>query len=83
LLTIRPQYAASVLDFASGSGLVAVAAAKAGAGEVIAADIDPFCDTAIRLNAAVSVSDSSAPTAGHRCRLGRGSGRRRLRQILR
>lgn len=40
-----------VLDFASGSGLVAIAAAKAGAAEVAAADIDPFCETAIRLNA--------------------------------
>jgi predicted nicotinamide N-methyase len=40
-----------VLDFASGSGLVAIAAAKAGAAEVIAADIDPFCATTIRLNA--------------------------------
>ncbi|MGX8011264.1 class I SAM-dependent methyltransferase [Mesorhizobium sp. ORM8.1] len=40
----------SVLDFASGSGLVAIAAAKAGAAEVIAADIDPFCETAIALN---------------------------------
>ena len=39
-----------VLDFASGSGLVAIAAAKAGAAYVIAADIDPFCAAAIRLN---------------------------------
>ena len=39
-----------VLDFASGSGLVAIAAAKAGAAEVIAADVDPFCATAIALN---------------------------------
>ncbi|ANT48982.1 50S ribosomal protein L11 methyltransferase [Mesorhizobium amorphae] len=39
-----------VLDFASGSGLVAIAAAKAGATEVIAADVDPFCATAIALN---------------------------------
>ena len=39
-----------VLDFASGSGLVAIAAMKAGAAAVIAADIDPFCDTAIALN---------------------------------
>ncbi|RTM03579.1 MAG: methyltransferase [Hyphomicrobiales bacterium] len=39
-----------VLDFASGSGLVAIAATKAGAAEVIAADIDPFCETAIALN---------------------------------
>ncbi|TGQ74766.1 methyltransferase [Mesorhizobium sp. M00.F.Ca.ET.186.01.1.1] len=40
----------SVLDFASGSGLVAIAAAKAGAARVTAADIDPFCETAIALN---------------------------------
>jgi predicted nicotinamide N-methyase len=40
-----------VLDFASGSGLVAIAASLAGAGEIVAADIDPFCATAIRLNA--------------------------------
>lgn len=43
-----------VLDFASGSGLVAIAAAKAGAGKIVAADIDPFCATAIRLNAAAN-----------------------------
>ena len=40
-----------VLDFASGSGLVGIAAAKAGAASVLAADIDPFCAAAIRLNA--------------------------------
>lgn len=40
-----------VLDFASGSGLVAIAALKAGAKAAIAADIDPFCAAAIRLNA--------------------------------
>ena len=40
----------SVLDFASGSGLVAIAAMKAGAANVVAADIDPFCETAIALN---------------------------------
>ncbi len=40
----------NVLDFASGSGLVAIAAAIAGAASVVAADIDPFCETAIRLN---------------------------------
>ncbi|TGT57132.1 methyltransferase [Mesorhizobium sp. M00.F.Ca.ET.170.01.1.1] len=39
-----------VLDFASGSGLVAIAALKAGARQVIAADIDPFCETAIAIN---------------------------------
>ncbi|MBZ0164844.1 MAG: methyltransferase [Notoacmeibacter sp.] len=41
----------AVLDFASGSGLVAIAAARAGAARVIAADIDPFCAAAIGLNA--------------------------------
>jgi predicted nicotinamide N-methyase len=40
-----------VLDFASGSGLVAIAAAKAGASHVVAADIDPFALCAIELNA--------------------------------
>lgn len=41
----------TVLDFASGSGLVAVAAAKAGAVEVTGADIDVFATEAILLNA--------------------------------
>ncbi|MDI6836059.1 MAG: methyltransferase [Rhizobiaceae bacterium] len=40
-----------VLDFASGSGLVAIAAKLAGAEHVVAADIDPWAETAIRLNA--------------------------------
>jgi len=41
----------SVLDFASGSGLVAIAAKRAGAFRVSAADIDPWSATAARLNA--------------------------------
>ncbi|HEV7418127.1 MAG TPA: methyltransferase [Tianweitania sediminis] len=41
----------SVLDFASGSGLVGITAAKAGAAWVDAADIDPFCAQAMSLNA--------------------------------
>jgi predicted nicotinamide N-methyase len=41
----------AVVDFASGSGIVAVAAARAGAARVLAADIDPFCGPAIALNA--------------------------------
>jgi predicted nicotinamide N-methyase len=40
-----------VLDFASGSGLVAVAAAMAGAAKVEASDIDEFAGAAIALNA--------------------------------
>jgi predicted nicotinamide N-methyase len=40
-----------VIDFASGSGLVAIAAMKAGAASVLAADIDVFCEAAIGVNA--------------------------------
>jgi len=40
-----------VLDIGSGSGLVAIAAAKAGAKAVTAAEIDPFAAAAIALNA--------------------------------
>ena len=40
-----------VLDLASGSGLVAIAACKAGAREVTAADIDTFALAAVKLNA--------------------------------
>ncbi|WP_018387467.1 methyltransferase [Ancylobacter sp. FA202] len=43
-----------VLDFASGSGLVGIAAAKAGAARVACADIDPFAHAAIALNAALN-----------------------------
>jgi predicted nicotinamide N-methyase len=43
-----------VLDLGSGSGLVAIAALLAGAGSVLAADVDPFCGTAIELNAAAN-----------------------------
>ncbi|MCQ1853620.1 class I SAM-dependent methyltransferase [Neorhizobium galegae] len=42
----------TVLDFASGSGLVAIAARLAGAADVLAADIDPWAASAIALNAA-------------------------------
>jgi len=41
----------SVLDFGAGSGLVALAAAKAGAAKVLAADIDKFSIAAITANA--------------------------------
>jgi predicted nicotinamide N-methyase len=40
-----------VIDLATGSGLVAVAAMKAGAVSVLAADIDPFCAAAVAANA--------------------------------
>ncbi len=44
----------NVLDVASGSGLVAIAAMKAGAACAIAADIDIFAADAARLNAALN-----------------------------
>ena len=41
-----------VLDLATGSGLVAFAAAQAGAADVLANDIDPYSEAAVGLNAA-------------------------------
>ena len=49
--TVRGRH---VLDLASGSGLVAIAAARAGAASVVAADIDAFAVAAISLNAAAN-----------------------------
>jgi predicted nicotinamide N-methyase len=40
-----------VLDFATGSGLVAIAAMKSGAATALGVDIDPFCADAVALNA--------------------------------
>ncbi len=53
----------TVIDFASGSGLVAIAAAKAGAARVLASDLDAFALHAIPLNAAANgVADRIATT---------------------
>jgi predicted nicotinamide N-methyase len=43
-----------VLDLATGSGLVALAAAKAGAAQVLAVDVDPRSDSAVRRNAGLN-----------------------------
>jgi predicted nicotinamide N-methyase len=43
-----------VLDFGAGSGLVAIAASRAGAAAVVAAEIDAFAAAAIALNAALN-----------------------------
>jgi predicted nicotinamide N-methyase len=40
-----------VVDFAAGSGIVGVAAARAGAARVLCADVDGFCEAAVALNA--------------------------------
>lgn len=52
----HPQEVAGkrVLDFAAGSGLVGIAAMKAGAVSVLCADIDPFCAAAVAANAAAN-----------------------------
>jgi predicted nicotinamide N-methyase len=49
--TVRGRH---VIDIASGSGLVAIVAAKAGAAAVTAYDIDPVAAVAIRMNAAAN-----------------------------
>jgi predicted nicotinamide N-methyase len=57
-----------VLDFASGSGLVAIAAMKAGAASVLAADIDPWTGTAVKLNSRlneVGIAFTNDDTLGH------------------
>ena len=55
---------ARIIDFASGSGLVAIAAVKAGARHVTASDLDPFAMAAIRLNAAANdVADAIEPVS--------------------
>lgn len=49
-----------ILDFASGSGLVAIAALTAGAKSAIATEIDAFAIEAIKLNAALNDIDLDA-----------------------
>jgi predicted nicotinamide N-methyase len=55
----HPQQVAGkrVLDIGAGSGLVGLAAARAGAASVLAADIDAFACAAIRLNAVANACD--------------------------
>ncbi|MFK5599876.1 class I SAM-dependent methyltransferase [Methylobacterium sp. HMF5984] len=67
----NPDIAAGrrVLDFASGSGLVAIAAARSGAASVLASDLDAFAIAAIPLNAAANgvsgrIATSSADLIG-------------------
>ncbi|MCO8165243.1 50S ribosomal protein L11 methyltransferase [Pseudomonas sp. 21LCFQ010] len=55
-LAEQPHWVAGkrVLDFGSGSGVAAIAAAKAGALEVVACDLDPLALHACRTNAALN-----------------------------
>jgi predicted nicotinamide N-methyase len=60
-----------VLDFAAGSGIAALACARAGAALVEAAEIDPLATAAIRLNAAANGLSITAPdgdVVGAACR---------------
>ncbi|MBO2928927.1 class I SAM-dependent methyltransferase [Metapseudomonas otitidis] len=52
----QPHWVAGkrVLDFGAGSGVAAIAAAKAGAAEVVACDLDPLALEACRANAALN-----------------------------
>ncbi|MEV0396709.1 class I SAM-dependent methyltransferase [Polymorphospora rubra] len=61
----RPEVVAGrrVLDLASGSGLVAVAAARSGAAHVRSVDVDPFAGAAATLNAAANGVTVVAETA--------------------
>ncbi|WP_439573441.1 class I SAM-dependent methyltransferase [Phreatobacter sp.] len=51
-----------VLDVATGSGLVAIAAARAGAASVQAVDIDGFAEAAVGLNASANAVTIAAST---------------------
>src|SRR6266853_4983260 len=53
----------TVLDFGAGSGLVAIAAAKAGAEFVLAAEVDHFAAAAIAANAALNKAAVTVTTA--------------------
>lgn len=71
----RPELARghTVLDFAAGCGIAAIAAAKSGAARVAASEVDPFAAAAIALNAAangvsITVLEAdllTAPAAGY------------------
>jgi predicted nicotinamide N-methyase len=52
-----------VLDFAGGGGLAAIGAMLAGARSALSADLDPFCVTAVALNAELNGAAVSATCA--------------------
>lgn len=59
----------SVLDYGCGSGILAIAAMKLGAGSVVAVDVDPLALEAARYNAAqngvaIEVLDAQSPLPG-------------------
>ena len=63
----------TVLDFGSGSGVVAIAATLAGAKHVIASDIDPMSQKAIELNACLNACEHQIQILGdYREAIGKG-----------
>ena len=54
-----------VADIGAGSGIAAIAAVMAGASTVLAADVDPLAEAAIRLNAAVNGCRERLETTTH------------------
>ena len=64
LLLDRPEFVRgrSVLDFAAGCGIAAIAAAKSGAASVVASEIDAFAVAAIALNG--KLNDAAIEIAG-------------------
>jgi len=73
LILDQPERVAGrrVLDFATGCGLAAIAAAMAGAAQVEAAEIDPLALAATRLNAALNgamVETLEGDVVGQPCR---------------
>lgn len=62
----RPQAPKSLIDYGCGSGIIAIAAAKLGAGRVVGVDIDPQAintsrDNAARNNVIVDFGDADQP----------------------
>jgi len=66
VILANPQWVAgkTVLDFGSGSGVVAIACALAGAKQVIASDIDPLSQQTIRLNAQLNACHDRIQVVG-------------------
>lgn len=60
----KPAYVQGkrILDFGAGSGIIAIAALKAGATSALAADIDPFAKSACHLNAIANDVQLTATT---------------------
>jgi ribosomal protein L11 methylase PrmA len=57
----------SVADVGTGSGILALAAARAGAEQVVAVDINPYAVTATRENARRTAPATASSRSAHIC----------------